>query len=967
MNKKIILTITVLFLAVCFAGPVSAETVDDNQETVSQETSENVEPVDEQADNVTITGEVLKCSDGLPFNGVTVTASANGETLASTITGENGRYRLNLITTSTNLLVTATATGHNPVSKELVISRDPDGSVYASADFTLGVGDTYVYGGWATNPDEMVTFPDGSTLNKSYPATYTTIKDGVDNVDIGKIVYVAPGIYNEALIINKNLNLIGENQSNTIIDGSGLNNSVITIINGIVTIKNFTIQNSQISATDNVAYAQGGGIYNSGTLTIENCTIRNNKVTATSEGGDAYALGGGIYNCGTLTITNSTIQSNNATATLSFNRVARAFGGGIYNDGTLNIKNCTIKNNNTTANAMVRANTLSIGGGISNFGTLTIENSKLENNTSHATNVDLLSFAGGGGIYCSGTSYIYDSIIQNNTATAISENGYPEANGGGIFNSSTLTIENSIIKGNTATATSTNNNGGAVGGGIHHQSGTLIIKNCNIQNNIVNATSTRVDGYADVFGGGIMIQTGMSTIENSTIQGNTATATNLHRYAFAQGGGISSLNSIVTIKNSNVKDNQNNAIADTARARGGGIYSTGTINIENSTIQNNNNTATSQNGTADASGGGIYNGSDIDSGNLTIKQSTIKNNTNNVTNNNGTADASGGGIYNQYGTLTANYNRIVDNSPNAVFNLDSADVMYNWWGSNNPSFDTLIVGTDNYTPWLYMTINANPNIINNGGQSTITSSFNNLYDGKDLNPLDPSNGHIPDGTPVIFNTDKGSIGSKTIEKQSTTGIATATLNADETGGVAHINAVTDDQTVNVDVTVKPKSTLYLAITGKKNISVGETVTYTLKVGNRGPDMARDVVMTYQIPRGLEFAGASVDKGSWSYKTTTRTLTWNIGDVPVGDPYLWLDLKILKPGTYQVNPQLSTSTYDPTIDENTESITVNAAEKPGPRPEPVNGKSVPMQKTGTPIAILVLAVLMVAGGIVSSKK
>ncbi|NYB52644.1 MAG: SBBP repeat-containing protein, partial [Methanobacteriaceae archaeon] len=170
------------------------------------------------------------------------------------------------------------------------------------------------------------------------------------------------------------------------------------------------------------------------------------------------------------------------------------------------------------------------------------------------------------------------------------------------------------------------------------------------------------------------------------------------------------------------------------------------------------------------------------------------------------------------------------------------------------------------------------------------------------------------------------------------------------------------------LTVNPTSSLYLTITSDKNNPIaGDTVTYTIKVGNRGPDTASDVVMTYQIPPGLEFASASVDKGTWTYQQATRTLTWNINDVPVGDPYLWLDLKYLKPGTYQINPRLSTTTYDPTIDENTESITVNAAEKIGPRSEPVNGKTVPMQKTGTPLTILVLAVLMVLGGIVSTKK
>ena len=57
---------------------------------------------------------------------------------------------------------------------------------------------------------------------------------------------------------------------------------------------------------------------------------------------------------------------------------------------------------------------------------------------------------------------------------------------------------------------------------------------------------------------------------------------------------------------------------------------------------------------------------------------------------------------------------------------------------------------------------------------------------------------------------------------------------------------------------------------------------------------------------------------------TRTITWNIGDVPVGDPYMWLSLKILRAGSYLINPQLSTSTYDPTLNTNTQSLTIHAA-------------------------------------------
>lgn len=96
-------------------------------------------------------------------------------------------------------------------------------------------------------------------------------------------------------------------------------------------------------------------------------------------------------------------------------------------------------------------------------------------------------------------------------------------------------------------------------------------------------------------------------------------------------------------------------------------------------------------------------------------------------------------------------------------------------------------------------------------------------------------------------------------------------------GTAHYAASADTTTL----TVNPTSSVYLTITGNEKPVVGETVTYTLKVGNRGPDPAENVVMTYTIPEGLEFAGSTVDVGTWIYDPATRTITWTIGEVPVG--------------------------------------------------------------------------------------
>lgn len=327
---------------------------------------------------------------------------------------------------------------------------------------------------------------------------------------------------------------------------------------------------------------------------------------------------------------------------------------------------------------------------------------------------------------------------------------------------------------------------------------------------------------------------------------------------------------------------------------------------------------------------------------------------------------------------TINFNRIYNNT---IYNLENRltangipDATYNWWGTNSQTeIASKISGTANYSPWLYMAINADPNNVNNGETSLITASFNNYStDGVTYTPLaNPTLGHLPDGTPVAFNTGLGSFGgSKTIETLTSGGLATATFNADETAGSAVVSAVTDAQTVNLNVVIYPKSSLYLNLTtNNTNPMVGDTVLYTLKVGNQGPDAAQDVVMTYVIPQGLEFSGATVDNGTYTYDASTRTITWTIGEVPVGDPYLWLSLRVAQAGHYLINPTLTTSTYDPTLNTNTQFLTVNA--QAAVEPETVNAqtetKTVRMQKTGIPVNYLLLALLLVIGGYIVPKR
>ena len=163
----------------------------------------------------------------------------------------------------------------------------------------------------------------------------------------------------------------------------------------------------------------------------------------------------------------------------------------------------------------------------------------------------------------------------------------------------------------------------------------------------------------------------------------------------------------------------------------------------------------------------------------------------------------------------------------------------------------------------------------------------------------------------------------------------------------------------------PLASLYInSWASKNNPVVGENITLTFKVGNNGPDTARNVVFTLPIPAGMEYVDVLfVDQGTVTYDPLTRTITWTLGDVVVGDPTLQIRVKVLSAGNFVFTPRLTTDTYDLSI--HIQSITVNAQEDP----VVVNGatNTIGMQNTGAPIAQLLLAVLMVLGGLFVSKR
>ena len=74
---------------------------------------------------------------------------------------------------------------------------------------------------------------------------YTHIQDAINDASDGDTIFVYSGTYYENIVINKSINLIGENAKATIIDGMK-KGKVIFIITSNISVCNFTIRNGTI-------------------------------------------------------------------------------------------------------------------------------------------------------------------------------------------------------------------------------------------------------------------------------------------------------------------------------------------------------------------------------------------------------------------------------------------------------------------------------------------------------------------------------------------------------------------------------------------------------------------------------------------------------------------------------------------------------------------------------------------------
>ena len=106
----------------------------------------------------------------------------------------------------------------------------------------------------------------------SGPGNYTSIQDAIDNTSDGDTVFVYGGTYYENIVVNKSIDLIGEDKNTTVIDGDNWGN-VVKVNGDGVTASGFTVQNSGSGQ-----YDAGFGLYYTNNTTITDNIITFNAV-----------------------------------------------------------------------------------------------------------------------------------------------------------------------------------------------------------------------------------------------------------------------------------------------------------------------------------------------------------------------------------------------------------------------------------------------------------------------------------------------------------------------------------------------------------------------------------------------------------------------------------------------------------------------------------------------------------------
>ena len=381
---------------------------------------------------------------------------------------------------------------------------------YGMSNAAAATGDTiYVNGSSGQdNWDGQLPVWNGTSGPKA------SIKNATGTVNNDGTVNIADGLYsgpqNTNMTIYKNMNINGQSQYGTIINGTNTN-WIFSVSPGTnLTIANLTLTNGYL-------HSSGGAISCNGNLTVNNCNFEYNNASA---GGAIVAYHGCILN-----VNNSNFNGN----------IGYTAGAGAiltdYNTHSI-IKNCTFTNNGENGFEC---------GAIANNGFFTIIACKFINNTAKyfggaigsgsdqnpTLNIYDSSFTGNNAKY-GGVLYLGGGDVNINNCDFTHNNA---TSAGVIINFSNLSINNCRFKNNNVTtyagvimnedilyltnSTFTNNIGN--NGSAIMNLDLLTVTNCTFKNNTSNSGGV-------IFNGFDLIVNGTTILNYNSIIGNTGYA-----------------------------------------------------------------------------------------------------------------------------------------------------------------------------------------------------------------------------------------------------------------------------------------------------------------------------------------------------------------------------------------------------------------------------------------------------------
>ena len=147
-------------------------------------------------------------------------------------------------------------------------------------------------------------------VDDSGGADYNSIQEAIDNADDGDTIFVYNGTYEEQIIVDKKINLVGENKKNTIITGD-FRKYLISINVHDVSLSNFNIKGKKSFLT-----LSNGILISSDKTKISNCVINQLSIGILVKGSDTNISNNQIFDCNiglffSLNVENNIIECNN--------------------------------------------------------------------------------------------------------------------------------------------------------------------------------------------------------------------------------------------------------------------------------------------------------------------------------------------------------------------------------------------------------------------------------------------------------------------------------------------------------------------------------------------------------------------------------------------------------------------------------------------------------------------------------